>query len=86
MIPIELLIPSLLLNLIYILLKLLDHKQKFKHIIDKLINNKEQLEKSIRTYKESIYETEYKEELDDDIIKFIETITDLTQIISFKTV
>jgi hypothetical protein len=86
MLPIEIIIPSLVLNLVYILLKVLEQKDKFKHIVGKLTNSKNKLENSLKEYNNSLQLTEIKNNVDDDVAEFIETLTELTDIIKFTTV
>jgi len=86
MLPIEILIPSLVLNLLYILLKLMENKQKFKNIVEKLTCSKNKLENSLHSYKDSLKLTEFKEDMENDIVEFVDIMNDLSEIINFNTV
>jgi len=88
MVPIEILIPSLCLNLIYIILKLIENKNRYCQIYHRLTKSRDNLEKSIKDYKESITTNEIDNNACiDDIESFIETMDELlSDSIIFKNI
>lgn len=86
MLPLEILIPSLILNLIYIILKLLESKDKYVKLYNKLTQSKSQLEKSISDYKKSISLNEIHDEALENIENFLDVMEDLNKVIIFKNI
>ena len=71
MLPLEILIPSLVLNLIYVILKLIESRDRYVILYNKLTKSKSQLEKSISDYKKSISLNEIHDETLENIENFI---------------
>jgi hypothetical protein len=85
MIPIEILITSICLNVIYIIIKLLENNKKYHNLHTKLYKSKSNLEKSIRDYK-SISETEINDDILNNVDNFIDIMDDLNKTINFKNI
>lgn len=86
MIPLELLIPSLCLNLLYVILRLIDNKDKYIKLYNKLTKSKSELEKSISDYKKSISLNEIHNDTMNNIENFIDIMDDLNEVIIFKNI
>jgi hypothetical protein len=86
MLPLEILIPSLVLNLIYVILKLIESRDRYVILYNKLTKSKSQLEKSISDYKKSISLNEIHDETLENIENFIDVMEDLNQVINFKNI
>lgn len=86
MLPLEILIPSLCLNLIYLILKLIESKDKYIRLYNKLTKSKCVLEKSISDYKKSISLNEINNETLENIENFIDVMEDLNKVIIFKNI
>lgn len=86
MIPLEILITSICINVIYLIIKLIHSKDKYQKLYSKLIKSKSNLENSIREYKnQSSISNEMNDELD-DIENFIDILEDLNTEIIFKNI
>lgn len=85
MIPIEILITSICLNVIYIIIKLLENNKKYQNLHNKLYKSKSNLEKSIRDYK-SISKTEINDDILNNVDNFIDIMDDLNKTINFKNI
>lgn len=87
MIPLEILITSICINVIYLIIKLIHSKDKYQKLYSKLIKSKSNLENSIREYKnQSSISNEMNDETMDDIENFIDILEDLNNEIIFKNI